>query len=269
VQQPDLLVWPEAPAPFSFQDPHFGPYISRLATEFQHPVIVGIIDWKPVLEGNSRVPRTGLVPYNSAAMLNPIGQVAFTYDKIHLVPFGEYEPFPLIHQVVTSVSEEVGGFRKGKERNVGRFSNGNTFSIFICYEAIYAGEIRQFANNGAQLLINISNDGWFGKSEAAEQHLRMARVRAVENRRWLIRDTNSGITAAIDPYGNVTRAMQRDTRGSADLPYDFRTDKTIYTRFGDWFAWMCVGVSAILVLLTFRKAKSPGLVRAPQTPHDS
>ena len=269
VQQPDLLVWPEAPAPFSFQDPHFGPYISRLATEFQHPVIVGIIDWKPVLEGNSRVPRTGLVPYNSAAMLNPIGQIAFTYDKIHLVPFGEYEPFPLIHQVVTSVSEEVGGFRKGKERNVGRFSNGNTFSVFICYEAIYAGEIRQFANNGAQLLINISNDGWFGKSEAAEQHLRMARVRAVENRRWLIRDTNSGITAAIDPYGNVTRAMQRDTRGSADLPYDFRTDKTIYTRFGDWFAWMCVGVSAILVLLTFRKAKSPGLVRAPQTPHDS
>src|SRR5580704_2425989 len=93
VQQPDLLVWPEAPAPFSFQDPHFGPYISRLATEFQHPVIVSIIDWKPVLEGNSRVPRTGLVPYNSAAMLNPIGQIAFTYDKIHLVPFGEYEPF--------------------------------------------------------------------------------------------------------------------------------------------------------------------------------
>jgi apolipoprotein N-acyltransferase len=254
-RQPDLLVWPEAPAPFSFQDPHFGPYISRLATEFKHPVIVGIIDWKPILESGRGIPRTGLVPYNSAAMLNSMGQKTFMYDKIHLVPFGEYEPFPLIHQVVTSVSEEVGGFRKGRERNVGRFSNGNTFSIFICYEAIYAGEIRQFANNGAQLLINISNDGWFGKSEAAEQHLRMARVRAVENRRWLIRDTNSGITASIDPYGNVTRAMHRDTRDSVDLPYDFRADKTIYTRFGDWFAWMCVGVSAILVLLTLRKAK--------------
>jgi apolipoprotein N-acyltransferase len=269
VQQPDLLVWPEAPAPFSFQDPHFGPYISRLAMEFQHPVVVGVIDWKPILESGKGIPRTGLVPYNSAAMLNPIGQEAFLYDKIHLVPFGEYEPFPLIHQVVASVSEEVGGFRKGTARNVGRFPNGNTFSTFICYEAIYAGEIRQFANNGAQLLINISNDGWFGKSEAAEQHLRMARVRAVENRRWLIRDTNSGITAAIDPYGNVTRVMQRDTRAAADLPYDFRTDKTIYTRFGDWFAWMCVVVSAILVLLTFRKAKSPGIARAPQTPHDS
>jgi apolipoprotein N-acyltransferase len=269
VPRPDLLVWPEAPAPFSFQDPHFGLYISHLATEFQHPVVAGTIDWKPILDNSNRIPRTGLVPYNSAAALNNIGQKTFTYDKIHLVPFGEYEPFPLIHQVVTSVSEEVGGFRKGKDRNVGRFSNGNTFSIFICYEAIYAGEIRQFANNGAELLINISNDGWFGKSEAAEQHLRMARVRAVENRRWLIRDTNSGITAAIDPYGNVTRAMQRDTRDAADLPYDFRTDKTIYTRFGDWFAWMCVGISAILILLTFRKAKSPGLLRAPQTPHDS
>ena len=254
-QKPDLLIWPEAPAPFSFQDPHFGPYISHLATEFQNPVIVGVIDWKPILDSSQRVPRTGLVPYNSAALLNPLGQQIFLYDKIHLVPFGEYEPFPLIHQVVTSVSEEVGGFRKGKSRNVGKFPNGYTFSVFICYEAIYAGEIREFAHNGAQLLINISNDGWFGHSEAAEQHIRMARVRAVENRRWLVRDTNSGITASIDPYGNELRVMQSDTRDSADVPYDFRGDQTIYSRFGDWFAWMCVGVSAILVLLTFRKAK--------------
>lgn len=253
-RQPDLLIWPEAPAPFSFQDAHFVPYISRLATEFHHPVIVGVIEWKLDAEPPKGAPRSLLVPYNSAAMLNEIGQRTFSYDKMHLVPFGEYEPFPFIHQVVTSVSEEVGGFHKGKERAVGRFPNGNTFSIFICYEAIYPGEIRAFADRGAQLLINISNDGWFGKSEAAEQHLRMARVRAVENRRWLVRDTNSGITASIDPYGNVTRVMGRDVRGSADLPYDFRTDRTLYTRFNDWFAWMCVAVSAILVLLTFRKA---------------
>jgi apolipoprotein N-acyltransferase len=174
---------------------------------------------------------------------------------MHLVPFGEYEPFPLIHQVVNSVSEEVGGFRKGTERSVGKFPNDATFSVFICYEAIYANEVRQFVNRGAQLLINISNDGWFGTSDAAEQHLRMVRVRAVENRRWIVRDTNSGITASIDPYGNVYRVMKRDVRDSADLPYDFRTDKTIYTRSGDWFAWMCVGVSAILFILTLRKAK--------------
>jgi apolipoprotein N-acyltransferase len=253
--KPDLLLWPEAPAPFSFQDPHFVPYISRLAMEFGNPILVGVIDWKANPQGSNGTSRVSAVPYNSAAMLNEKGQRTFLYDKIHLVPFGEYEPFPFIHQVVTSVSEEVGGFHKGKDRSVGAFSNGSKFSVFICYEAIYPGEIRSFADHGAQLLINISNDGWFGTSAAAEQHLRMARVRAVENRRWLLRDTNSGITASIDPYGNVTRVMQRDQRDSADLPYDFRTDETIYTRFNDWFAWMCVFVSAILVAITFRKDK--------------
>jgi apolipoprotein N-acyltransferase len=254
-RSPDLLVWPEAPAPFSFQDSRFAPMIAQLAQQFHHPVMVGIIDWKLPPPDDKAAARTGLVPYNSAALLNELGQPIFFYDKIHLVPFGEYEPFPLIHQVVTSVSEEVGGFHKGRQRAVGRFSNGNTFSVFICYEAIYPGEVRQFAKDGAELLINISNDGWFGTSEAAEQHLRMARVRAVENRRWLIRDTNSGITASIDPYGNLLRVMRRDSRDSADIPYDFRTDKTMYTRFGDWFAWMCVVVSAILLILTLRKAE--------------
>jgi len=255
---PDLLIWPEAPAPFSFQDPRFGLIIRQLAEEFRHPVIAGVIEWKPILESGAAVPRTGLVPYNSAAMVSETGQRTFSYDKIHLVPFGEYEPFPFIHRVVINVSEEVGGFHKGTERAVGKFSNGDAFSVFICYESIYPMEVRAFVARGARLLINISNDGWFGTSAAAEQHLRMVRVRAVENRRWIVRDTNSGITASIDPYGNVNRVMSRDMRGAADLPYDFRTDETIYTRFDDWFAWMCVAVSAILVLLTFRKA-NPGL----------
>jgi apolipoprotein N-acyltransferase len=254
--QPDLLIWPEAPAPFSFQDARFGPYISHVATEFHGPVIVGVIDWKPEQQDINGTRRMIMAPFNSAAMLNSIGQRVFSYDKIHLVPFGEYEPFPFIHQVVTSVSEEVGGFRKGTTRAVGHFANGDTFSTFICYEAIYPAEVRAFVNRGAELLINISNDGWFGTSQAAEQHLRMVRVRAVENRRWVVRDTNSGITASIDPYGNVTRVMRRDTRDSADLPYDFRNDKTLYARLNDWFAWMCVAVSAILVLLTFRKGKT-------------
>jgi apolipoprotein N-acyltransferase len=247
LRQPDLLIWPEAPAPFSFEDARFGPYISRLAAEFHRPVIVGVIEWK------AESPPTALVPFNSAALVNEFGQRVFSYDKVHLVPFGEYEPFPFIHQVVRNVSEEVGGFHKGKNRAVGYFPNGNTFSIFICYEAIYPMEVRAFVARGAQLLINISNDGWFGTSEAAEQHLRMVRVRAVENRRWIVRDTNSGITASIDPYGNVTRVMRRDARDSADLPYDFRTDQTLYARFNDGFAWMCVVVSVILILSTFRK----------------
>ncbi|HEV3374351.1 MAG TPA: apolipoprotein N-acyltransferase, partial [Candidatus Acidoferrum sp.] len=153
------------------------------------------------------------------------------------------------------VSGEVGGFHKGNKFVVGQLPRGNTFGVFICYEATYPGEVRRFAASGAQLLINISNDGWFGRSAAAEQHLRMARVRAVENRRWIVRATNNGFTASFDPYGRIFEPLPPDIRAAADLPYDFRTDETLYTRFGDWFAWLCVLVSVILVATTFRKAK--------------
>jgi apolipoprotein N-acyltransferase len=251
---PDLLVWPEAPAPFSFQDSQFAYLASNLAIHFQHPFIVGVVEWKPETVSKGGTSHTIMAPYNSALMFDAQGHRVFSYDKVHLVPFGEYEPFPLIHRVVTNVSSEVGGFRKGTKYSVGQFSNENSFGVFICYEAIYPGEIRRFAANGAQLFVNISNDGWFGHSAAAEQHLRMARVRAVENRRWIVRTTNSGITSSIDPYGRIFRPLPKDVRAAADLPYDFRTDKTIYTRFGDWFAWLCVLVSAILLGLTFRKA---------------
>lgn len=251
---PDLLVWPEAPAPFSYQDSQFAHLTSSLATRFQHPFIVGVVEWKQESVSAGGTSHTIMAPYNSALMLDGQGRREFSYDKVHLVPFGEYEPFPLIHRVVTNVSSEVGGFRKGTHYSIGQFTNGYSFGVFICYEAIYPGEIRRFAANGAQLFVNISNDGWFGHSAAAEQHLRMARVRAVENRRWIVRTTNSGITVSIDPYGRIFRPLPQDVRAAADLPYDFRTDKTLYTRFGDWFAWLCVLVSAILLALTFRKA---------------
>lgn len=251
----DLLVWPEAPAPFSFEDPQFARHASQLAIRFQRPFLVGVIEWKPARESSTGT-HTALDPYNSAILLDPQGQKVFTYDKIHLVPFGEYEPFPLIHHVVASVSSEVGGFRKGSKYSVARLPGGYSFGAFICYEAIYPGEIRRFAASGAELLVNISNDGWFGRSAAPEQHLHMARVRAVENRRWLLRVTNNGITASVDPYGRVFRPLPPDVRAAVDLPYDFRTDETIYTRFGDWFAWLCVLVSVILLASTLWKGNT-------------
>ena len=251
---PDLLVWPEAPAPFTVQDTYFAHLASTLATRFQHPFIVGAVEWKQETVSVGGSSHTAQTPYNSALMFDAQGHRVFSYDKVHLVPFGEYEPFPLIHRVVSNVSSEVGGFRKGTKYSVGQLPNGYSFGVFICYEAIYPGEVRRFAANGAQLFVNISNDGWFGHSAAAEQHLRMARVRAVENRRWIVRTTNNGITVSIDPYGRIFRPLPQDIRAAADLPYDFRTDKTLYTRFGDWFAWLCLLVSVILVALTFRKA---------------
>ena len=253
-EKPDLLVWPEAPAPFSFDDPQFAKLASNLATRFSHPFLAGVIEWKSPTDSLDHV-LPGQAAYNSAILVDPQGQRVFTYNKVHLVPFGEYEPFPLIHRVVANISTEVGGFRKGNKYAVGRLSNGNTFGVFICYEAIYPGEVRRFAANGAQLLLNISNDGWFGRSAAAEQHLHMVRVRAAENRRWIVRATNNGFTASIDPYGRVVEPLPPDVRAATDLPYDFRTDETIYTQFGDWFAWLCVIVSAILLLISWKDAK--------------
>jgi apolipoprotein N-acyltransferase len=249
---PDLIIWPEVPAPFSWQDNRFSKIASSLAIRAGHPFLAGVVEWKPQISASG---HPGQAPYNSAVLVDPQGQKAFTYDKRHLVPFGEYEPFPLIHRVVQSVSDEVGGFHKGKLASVGPLPGGYKFGVYICYEAIYPGEVREFAANGANLFINISNDGWFGKSAAARQHLLNARVRAVENRRWVLRVTNSGLTAAIDPYGRMYETIPRDVRGAVDLPYDFRTDITIYMRFGDWFAWMCVLVSVILLLPTFWKIK--------------
>jgi apolipoprotein N-acyltransferase len=128
---------------------------------------------------------------------------------------------------------------------------GGTFGTFICYEAIFPGEIRRFAANGAQLLINISNDGWFGRSAAPAQHLMMSRVRAVESRRWLLRATNNGYTAAIDPYGRIVASLPTDIRGQLEAPYGFRSDVTPYARFGDWFAWLCVIASVALLGFAF------------------
>jgi apolipoprotein N-acyltransferase len=255
-RQPDLLIWPEAPAPFSFEDPQFAKIASSLAIRFHHPFLAGSIEWRQLPDGSNPQRRHILVPYNSAVLVDPQGQDVFTYDKIHLVPFGEYEPFPLIHRVVQSVSSEVGGFQKGTKYAVAHLPGGTSLAAFICYEAIYPGEIRNFAAEGAQLFINISNDGWFGHSAAAEQHLRIARVRAVENRRWLLRVTNNGITVSVDPYGRIFSPLPTDVRASTDLPYDFRTDETLYTRFGDWFAWLCVIISAILLASTFRKGNT-------------
>jgi apolipoprotein N-acyltransferase len=254
----DLLVWPESPGPFSFQDARYAVLAYRLARTARVPFLSGVIEWRRDPTGRA----SRLLPYNSAVLLDAQGQCIFSYDKVHLVPFGEYEPFPLIHRVVTSVSSEVGGFAPGQVRSVGAFPNGQRFGVFICYEAVFPGEVRKFTANGAELLINLSNDGWFGRSAAPAQHLRMARVRAVENRRWLLRDTNNGYTVSVDPDGRIRARLAPDQRSAIDVPYDFRTDRTPYVRWGDWVAWLCVVVS-VLFLLVGRGRKR---ARAPARP---
>ena len=245
-----LLIWPEVPAPFSLEENAFADRASRIAREAHSDFLVGVVDWK--LNAARQYYAT-----NSAVLLDPDGQRVFTYDKIHLVPFGEYVPLRRWIKFAGRLTADISDFTPGREYRVGQLPGLSSesdwragagsprhgvekFGVFICYEAIFPDEVRRFAKNGAELLVNISNDGWFGRSSAPAQHLMMARARAVENRRWLLRDTNNGYTVAVDPYGRIVARMPTDIRGELDAPYAFRSDLTPYARFGDWFAWLCV-----------------------------
>jgi apolipoprotein N-acyltransferase len=239
-----LIIWPEVPAPFSLQEVAFEDRAARIARESHSYFLVGVVDWK--LD-----PARKYYATNSAVLLDPDGQRVFTYDKIHLVPFGEYVPLRQWIKFAGRLTADISDFTPGTQYRVGQIPGGK-FGVFICYEAIFPDEIRRFTKNGAELLINISNDGWFGRSSAPAQHLMMARVRAVENRRWLLRDTNNGYTVAVDPYGRIVASMPTDIRGEVDAPYAFRSDITPYTRLGDWFARLCLIASLALLVLAFR-----------------
>ena len=131
--------------------------------------------------------------------------------------------------------------------------NGHRYGVFICYESVFADEVRQFAQLGAEVLVNISDDGWYGDTSAPWQHLNMARMRAIENRRWLLRDTNNGVTAVIDPYGRVRQSIPRHQADALPAGYGFRDDVTFYTAHGDVFAGLCAILGLGLVGWSGRK----------------
>jgi len=245
---PGIVVWPEVPAPFSLQDADFHSRAVRIARGAGSGFLVGVIDWKPL--GNGQIGAS-----NSAALLGANGALDFIYDKIHLVPFSEYVPWRNWFFFARDLTSLIGDFQPGSQYQVGKIA-GAPFSVYICYEAIFPNEVRRFTLQGAQLFINISDDGWFGGSGAPQQHLAMARVRAVENRRWLLRDTNDGVTVSVDPYGRIVARMQPNIRGELDAPYAFRSDISMFTRWGDWLPWLCVIIALVLVFITVRGTRA-------------
>ena len=239
----NLVVWPESPAPFFLNDDRFVSTISAIARRTNDFVVAGSLGVRPAAGGENLL-------YNSAALVNPQGQIAARYDKVHLVPFGEYIPLQRLLSFAQSLTREVGTFARGSDRwplDAGAAKLG----VFICYESVFPGEVRQFADHGAQVFVNISNDGWFGNSGAPEQHLNVARMRAIENERWLLRATNTGITASIDPFGRVVAQAPTGTRTTLLAPYSLRAETTFYTRYGDWFPCLCAIIS--LAGLLFRR----------------
>lgn len=246
-----LIVWPESPAPFEVEDPRFRQELSTLARTAQVPVIVGAT---AVVTDATR--QRGYRLYNSADFFNADGTNAGRYDKIHLVPWGEYVPFKQIFFFTGNLTQGVGDFDAGTTRNLFR-ANGHNYGTFICYESIFANEVRQFALNGAEVLVNVSDDGWYGDSSAPWQHLDMVRMRAIENHRWVLRATNTGVTTAIDPYGRVRERAQRHARTAITVGFNYESEITFYTRYGDIFAWMCVWITLLLAIFAMLKIYQP------------
>jgi apolipoprotein N-acyltransferase len=233
-----LIVWPEAESALTEGDPRFRALMQRMTAATGAAAIVGNL---------AEDMNGGHVDfYNAASVFTPDGALLGRYAKIHLVPWGEYVPFANIFSFAHKLTRNAGRLTHGWKRMVFRL-NGHHYGIFICYESIFADEIRQFVVNGAEVLVNISDDGWYGDTSAPWQHLNMARMRAVENRRWLLRDTDTGVTAAIDPYGRMTQSAPRHVFTSLAVRYGFNDDLTFYTRFGDVFALVC-GILSIATL---------------------
>jgi apolipoprotein N-acyltransferase len=179
-------------------------------------------------------------PLNSAVLVGANGNLASRYDKIFLVPFGEFVP-PLF-SFVNRITQEAGDFVPGNRTVVSQVGQ-RSIGAFICYESAFPHLVREFPRAGAELLVNLTNDGYFGRSSARAQHLLLARMRAAENRRWLLRPTNDGYTVSIDPAGRVIDRVEPYQRAAARLSFSYVEQTTAYTRFGDWFAWLCLASS--------------------------
>jgi apolipoprotein N-acyltransferase len=226
VPPPGLIAWPEAPSSFVSDDPRTVAMMRTVTTTTHAPMIAGMFG------------HDASGTYNSGVVTGPDGSALGRYDKIHLVPYGEYIPYRDVFFFAHKLTQQIADLQRGWDRKVFRV-DGHTFGIFICYESVFADEVRKFALNGAQVFVNISDDGWYGDTSAPWQHLNMARMRAIENRRWIVRDTNNGVTTSIDPYGRITFSAPRHVQTTLVARYGYNDRLTFYTRFGDLFAVLC------------------------------
>jgi len=234
--RPGLVVFPEMPAPLYYHDdPLLRARLSRLARQTQSRLLVNVIAFAD---------RERRRPLNSAVLIGPGGEFLGRYDKIHLVPFGEYVPYQPVFFFAGKLTAEVGDFVPGDHPEP--IGPPRPLAVLICYEGIFPELVRKFTSRGAQALVNISNDGWYGTSAARDQLLLMARLRAVENGRWLLRATNTGISAIVDPYGRA-RTFPLDERNAFTGAFGYASGRTAYVAFGHWFPLAAAAAALALV----------------------
>ena len=227
-----LVIWPELPAPLYFYDDRdFHEAATNIARHGSF-FLFGTVAYT----GQHQ-------PLNSAVLLKPDGSEAGRYDKIDLVPFGEF--VPSLFSFVNRITQEAGDFVAGQDIKVLN-AGEHRLGVFICYESAFPDLVRRFTAKGADVLVNLSNDAYFGHSEARVQHLALVRMRAVENRRFIIRSTNDGITAVINPAGQIIQSLKPYQEMAAAVRFGTAGGTTFYARHGDWFAWSCLVIGAAL-----------------------
>jgi len=238
-EKPDLIVWPETATPFFFQDAkEYQPLVLDIPKKTNAFLLFGTPTYK--------IQKGKVNHYNSAYLVSPSGEPVGKYDKIHLVPFGEYVPMQDLLFFIGSLGEGIGDFKSGKETFNFSLPQGK-FGVLICFEIIFPDLCRRFVKKGANFLVTITNDAWFGRTSAPYQHFSMATFRAVENRVFVARAANTGITGFIDPRGKILKQGGIFKEEAMDGTIRLSSQKTFYTLYGDIFAWVCSAFSALLL----------------------
>jgi apolipoprotein N-acyltransferase len=239
--KPDLIIWPETATPFFFQEAkEYQPIVLEIPEKTNAFLLFGTPFYK--------IEKGKVNYYNSAFLISPSKKLIGKYDKIHLVPFGEYIPLrKLLFFIESSIGEGIGNFKPGKESFNFSLPQGK-FGVLICFEIIFPDLCRRFVKDGADFLVTITNDAWFGRTSASHQHLSMATFRAIENRVFIARAANTGISAFIDPKGKIVDQGGIFAEEAMNGTIHLSRNKTFYTLYGDVFAWSCSGFSIFFLL---------------------
>jgi apolipoprotein N-acyltransferase len=233
---PDLIVWPETAVPFIFGYDHT---LTQDITGFPKQLGTYLLLGSMVAKDRDHLS-------NSAILLSPEGEVLSTYDKIHLVPYGEYVPLRKYFPFIEKITVGIGDFLPGEKPAVMQTPFAKIGNL-ICYEIIFPGLVRKFVGGGANVLVTITNDAWFGRTAAPYQHFSMAIFRAVENRVPVVRAANTGISGFIDSKGRIIDKSNIFVEATMTEELFVGDQKSFYAKYGDLFAYFCIGCSVLLM----------------------
>lgn len=257
---PEVIIWPESSFPgYLWENPQRLEALKEFTAGLGIPVLVGIVR------------QVGEDYYNSAFLMSPSGEVLMEYDKLHLVPFGEYVPWRGILPFLTDIVP-IDDFTPGENYTLfpvysqeDPLRGQRSFGVLICFEDTIPHLSREFVSRGADILVNITNDAWFGDTNEPFLHLQGSVFRAVENKRSVVRSANTGVSAFIDPFGRIYKTIEDDSgkstyvSGYAAAPVSFAAAKTFYTKFGEIFTYFCFGCILVIILMrTFRGGRHVG-----------